>query len=407
MSTSDVSNSLSETTSTVKTNASNEKKSAKKSRPVIQWSREHENILVEWADKAMCYQWLHEKSKHKYNRINYWFTIPVIIISTVTGTLNFAQEKFPEDYRGWVATGVGSLNIFAGIITTIHQYLKYVELNESHRVSAIAWAKFYRNLTIELSRKPVERTPVDKLINRNKEEFDRLMETSPDIPADVLMDFKINFMGVEKDLKCTSCKSCCDKICCIKRQKDTDENIQRMKEVMAKRDMIFKPEVCDVLISTTERKYKYVDGEDYMMTDKVLEMIEMEKAKTVSYDQEINMVNDFKKRFKEVRGREPSREEIIDNLEDNIDVTLISRILSGEISKAGQNFDSDVLLENIKREYMKQLDFKEMVDLSNSNKLYNNDKDTSMPLNKKIEKKLTLSNNFKNNNGNDDPGKLV
>ena len=28
----------------------------------VPWAEEHEIILVEWADKAMCYRWLHSKS---------------------------------------------------------------------------------------------------------------------------------------------------------------------------------------------------------------------------------------------------------------------------------------------------------------------------------------------------------
>jgi hypothetical protein len=28
----------------------------------IEWTTEHEQILVEWADKAMCYRWLHSRS---------------------------------------------------------------------------------------------------------------------------------------------------------------------------------------------------------------------------------------------------------------------------------------------------------------------------------------------------------
>ena len=27
--------------------------------PVIDWSSQHEKILVDWADKATCYKWLH------------------------------------------------------------------------------------------------------------------------------------------------------------------------------------------------------------------------------------------------------------------------------------------------------------------------------------------------------------
>ena len=27
----------------------------------VEWTPDHEGILVEWADKAMCYRWLHSK----------------------------------------------------------------------------------------------------------------------------------------------------------------------------------------------------------------------------------------------------------------------------------------------------------------------------------------------------------
>ena len=59
----------------------------------IKWSTPHENILTDWADKAMCYRWLHSKANRKFYRLNALFTIPVIIISTLTGTANFAQDK--------------------------------------------------------------------------------------------------------------------------------------------------------------------------------------------------------------------------------------------------------------------------------------------------------------------------
>ena len=29
--------------------------------PVVVWTHDHEKILIEWADKALCYKWLHEK----------------------------------------------------------------------------------------------------------------------------------------------------------------------------------------------------------------------------------------------------------------------------------------------------------------------------------------------------------
>jgi len=31
------------------------------------WTKEHEKLFVEWADKALCYKWLHSKCNLKYN----------------------------------------------------------------------------------------------------------------------------------------------------------------------------------------------------------------------------------------------------------------------------------------------------------------------------------------------------
>lgn len=63
------------------------------------WKREEENLLKQWADKAQCYQWMHSRSHDIYSRKNALFTIPVIIISTITRTANFAQERFEDDIR--------------------------------------------------------------------------------------------------------------------------------------------------------------------------------------------------------------------------------------------------------------------------------------------------------------------
>ena len=55
-----------------------------KSMKDMKWQPQHTKILIDWADKAMCYRWLHTKCTHKYTLANAWFTIPVIIISTLT-----------------------------------------------------------------------------------------------------------------------------------------------------------------------------------------------------------------------------------------------------------------------------------------------------------------------------------
>ena len=77
----------------------------------VEWTQEHEDILIEWADKAMCYRWLHSKAHALFSHLNTWYTIPVIILSTLTGTANFAQDRVPLHLQTYYVMLVGSLNI--------------------------------------------------------------------------------------------------------------------------------------------------------------------------------------------------------------------------------------------------------------------------------------------------------
>ena len=161
------------------------------------WKREEEELLREWADKAQCYQWLHLQAHDKYRKKNTWFTIPVIVLSTITGTANFAQDRFGDDYKNAVVMGIGSLNIIAGIITTIYQFLKISEYNEAHRVASLSWGKFFRNIKTELSKNPLDRYAPYEMVKMSKEEFDRLVEISPLIPNDIANKFKKAFKKIE------------------------------------------------------------------------------------------------------------------------------------------------------------------------------------------------------------------
>ena len=250
--------------------------------PDIDWTIEHEDILIEWADKAMCFRWLHSRAHALYSKLNYNYTIPVIVISTLTGTANFAQDRVPLAYQGYFVMIVGGFNILAGIITTIQQFLKITQLNEAHRVSGIAWDKFYRNIKIELARHPDERIHVNQLLKMCKEEFDRLMETSPNIPDEIISEFKSKF-------------------------KDSLEF-----------DEIIKPEICDKLTSTETFRNQWSSQEN------------LAKKKNLKAQRETkikHLVVNFISEFRTVQGRDPISSEIIDNLKDKIEVKMLTSII--------------------------------------------------------------------------------
>jgi hypothetical protein len=157
------------------------------------WKAEEEIIIQQWADKAQCYQWMHARCREIYQNKNAWYTIPVIIISTITGTANFAQDRFSDNVKEYVVMGIGSMSIIAGIITTIYQFLKISELNEGHRAASISWGKFYNNLKTIGLRHPLDRHSPNETIKIYQDEYDRLLEISPSILPIILKKFNNQF----------------------------------------------------------------------------------------------------------------------------------------------------------------------------------------------------------------------
>ena len=277
------------------------------------WKKEHEKILTDWADKAMCYKWLHIRSHKKYSRINTWFTIPVIIMSTVTGAANFAQDRFSSNMKQYVPMIIGSINIFAGIITTIQQFLKITEFNEKHRISAISWDKFYRNIRLELSRAPTERMDVSQMLKICTQEYDRLMETSPVIKDSVVNEFKKTFLNNKKK-KITSCCNNSNTIIL-----PTEEILRRRKAYIE----ISKPDICDSLISTIHFLYKSEEeGDNNQDNDQVDDNSENE------FEQKQIIFNNFKNSFFELHNRYPEINEYIKSLENNIDRETIDILIN-------------------------------------------------------------------------------
>jgi len=318
----------------------------KSKRVHVEWSPENELILVEWCDVAQCYKWMNSRSHIIYSGQHAWFTIPAIILSTLSGTASFAQESIPANYKVYAPAMIGSLNIFIGILTTIQQYLKISELNEAHRISSISWDKFSRNIRIELAKRPEERSDAGSFIKSCRGEFDRLMETSPDITERVVHEFNRKFSG-----------------------REGTEKRRRF-------DQLRKPDICDTLVSANETRHKWYleldnhnesifsDDEDdtpelraknsiiatqqlridearneikqreefeqntikrQIESSKQIQQLAQDKDKL--YNEKIKHIETYVNSFVEIYERRPLIEEIIDNLENQVERTIIDKFL--------------------------------------------------------------------------------
>jgi hypothetical protein len=242
---------------------------------------------------------------------------------------------------------IGAINIFIGVLTTVHQYLKIAELNEAHRVSSISWDKFARNIRIELAKKPEERMDAGHFLKLNRQEFDRLMETSPTVNDDIIKEFNQKFQGKPGTIQ----------------RKHFDE--------------LKKPDICDTIISANETRHKwYLDLEkhedttnydlnnaaqalkqkDEMIRNQQQKLKEKEavirtrqdielknimrhkseleesnkliEEKENIYTQKSKCLNDYVTKFIEMYDRKPFVDEISDNMKDEVETDVLIRFLS-------------------------------------------------------------------------------
>ena len=160
------------------------------------WSDEIEELLSEWGEVSICYAYLHNYGQRKYKRKYQHLQIPIIILSTLTGTANFATDSYvPTDYKQGFSAGVGSLNIFCGILGTLLSFLRYSEIYEGHRIAALAWGKLSRNIEIELSLQDAKRKPCRDFLKICRSEYDNLLESSPNIDLEIISMFNKKFEG--------------------------------------------------------------------------------------------------------------------------------------------------------------------------------------------------------------------
>ena len=169
---------------------------------IEEWSDEIEELLSEWAEVSMCYSYLHNYSTRKYRKKCHHLQIPIIILSTLTGTANFATDSYvPEHLQHGFSAGVGTLNIACGILGTLLAFLKYAEIYEGHRISALAWSKLSRTIEIELSLQDIKRKPCRAFLKICRSEYDNLLESSPNIDLDIITFFNKKFDGKYNDVR--------------------------------------------------------------------------------------------------------------------------------------------------------------------------------------------------------------
>jgi hypothetical protein len=167
-----------------------------KIRPHNGWTPEIENLIADWSDRSQCYRWMHDRTSRAYATYNQYMMIPVIILSTLTGTANFGLDSIFQGNtanKTYASLGIGGVSIVTGIISTLANFLRYGQGSEAHALSALMWGKFSRLISIELALHPDDRMEAFAFLKMFRIELDRLVEQAPVISDTVINQFKREF----------------------------------------------------------------------------------------------------------------------------------------------------------------------------------------------------------------------
>ena len=158
----------------------------------ITWNHELENLLAEEGEKALGSSWLHSQCEAYYSKRNQLITIPCVILSTLSGAGSIGSQTMFEDAKT-SSLAIGALSIFVGILQTLGSFWEYAKLQEAHRNADIQWSKLHRFIAVEMTLPRQERITARDMLKICRESIERLCETSPLVPEDIIKRFQHKF----------------------------------------------------------------------------------------------------------------------------------------------------------------------------------------------------------------------
>lgn len=134
-------------------------------------------LLSNWQAAVRVNHKAHIQASARLERRNRQFGMPVVVLSTVTGTTLFATlEATPET---WVKILVGIFSVAAAVLSSLQTFFGYNELAERHRSAARKYGALRRELE-EVIAEPsaIDRLP-DDFVESVRTRWDTIDADSP------------------------------------------------------------------------------------------------------------------------------------------------------------------------------------------------------------------------------------
>jgi hypothetical protein len=166
----------------------------------LSWSSALETLIAQEGERCRGYSILHQKAEAYYSRRNNWIAIPVIILSTLSGTASVGSSSLFAGETQISSIVIGLVSISVGVMNTISSYYSFSRKSESHRIAYLHYNKLFQTVSIELALPRQERIEPEILLKDIRTQMERLAETTPTPPDVILDDFNKRFKEYDKSI---------------------------------------------------------------------------------------------------------------------------------------------------------------------------------------------------------------
>lgn len=160
----------------------------------INWTDQLEDLIGQEGEKCRGLAWIHQKAEQDTSRKNTAIQIPVIVLSTLAGTASVGSSSLfvgsSSDYSNIL---IGFVSIAVGVLNTIGSYFAFARKSEAHRIAHLHYSKLFSWVSIELALPRNERMSPESMLKQLRETMDRLAETTPSVPPEILKQFNEEF----------------------------------------------------------------------------------------------------------------------------------------------------------------------------------------------------------------------
>lgn len=154
----------------------------------ITWTPEHEIILKNIAEKSICYAYLHDRSFKYFSSLHVKFTMPMFIITLLSGILMFISTTFENTYYFGIISG--SINLIVATIQKIMEFVQPERFKIEHKSCSKRFQFLSNNIRVQLSLDVDEREPMPMYLTKTTTEYYNILQNSPELKDTILNNFK-------------------------------------------------------------------------------------------------------------------------------------------------------------------------------------------------------------------------